>query len=79
MPLLGGLEKEGGGLSTLESKVSSQQSQNKIGGGRGVVPKKRKQCEGKQRESVRQTEMGLVLHKAFFLERMGGVCEIMLS
>lgn len=40
MPLSGGAEGEGGGLSSLETKVSSRQNQNKIGGGRGVVLKK---------------------------------------
>lgn len=64
MPLSGGAEGEGGGLSSLKTKVSSRQNQNKIGGGRGVVLKKRKQREGKQRESVRQMEMGLVFLNA---------------
>ncbi len=41
MPLSGGVEGEGGGLSSLETKVSSQQNQNEIGGGRGVVLKKK--------------------------------------
>ncbi len=36
-----GAEGEGGGLSLLETKVSSQQNQNEIGGGRGVVLKKK--------------------------------------
>lgn len=65
MPLSGGAEGEGGGLSSLETKVSSQQNQNYIGEGRGVVLKKRKRCEGKQRESVGQMEIGLVCAAAW--------------